>query len=223
MTAAPTLLAVVARSGRAGRAGRTAAAGSARGLHRARGAGRRECRARGAVACRLGRSAELRRAGAPDQALAAYAQAEQLLDEESLQVPMQEGRETFTARRESATREHVALLLAAGRADASARMSCAARVRAPCAHSTARIDWPSSRRPSARAGTTRLRNIWRSAMPSTPAQRRTGIVPPMHCRQSPRRALRRARRWRRPSTMPSWCSIATPAAAGSCRRRPPVN
>jgi len=55
--------------------------------------------------------------GARLDALEAFAHAERLLDEESLQVPMQEGRETFTARREGATREYVALLLDEGQPD----------------------------------------------------------------------------------------------------------
>jgi hypothetical protein len=65
----------------------------------------------------LGQAQTLVALGDRDAALAAYARAEQLLDGESLQVPMQEGRETFAARRERATREHVAQLLIADRAD----------------------------------------------------------------------------------------------------------
>jgi hypothetical protein len=68
--------------------------------------------------------------GARDEALAEYARAERLLDEESLQVPMQEGRETFAARREHATREYVALLLDAGRAADALDVVRAARSRA---------------------------------------------------------------------------------------------
>jgi tetratricopeptide (TPR) repeat protein len=63
----------------------------------------------------VGRAQASAALGAQDDALAAFERAERLLDGESLQVPMQEGRETFMASREHATREHVALLLAAGR------------------------------------------------------------------------------------------------------------
>ena len=63
----------------------------------------------------VGRAQASAALGAKEDALAAFARAERLLDGESLQVPMQEGRETFMASREHATREHVALLLATGR------------------------------------------------------------------------------------------------------------
>lgn len=54
----------------------------------------------------LGRSVE---------ALAALAEAEELLDAQSLEIPIQEGRETFAAQREGATKLYLELLLAAGR------------------------------------------------------------------------------------------------------------
>jgi tetratricopeptide (TPR) repeat protein len=63
----------------------------------------------------VGRAQASAALGARDDALAAFARADEIVDSESLQVPMQEGRETFMASREHATREHVALLLAAGR------------------------------------------------------------------------------------------------------------
>jgi tetratricopeptide (TPR) repeat protein len=67
----------------------------------------------------VGRAQSLVALDSRSDALEAFARAEHLLDEESMQVPMQEGRETFMARREGATREYVALLLAAQRPDAA--------------------------------------------------------------------------------------------------------
>lgn len=49
------------------------------------------------------------------RALAALAEAEDLLDETSLRIPFHEGRETFVARREAATCLYLDLLLASGR------------------------------------------------------------------------------------------------------------
>lgn len=54
--------------------------------------------------------------GSSAAALAALETAESLLDEESLQVPLHEGRETFVAQRETGTRFYLELLLGAGRA-----------------------------------------------------------------------------------------------------------
>jgi len=48
-------------------------------------------------------------------ALAAFGQAESLLDQQSLQIPIQQGRETFAAQREVATGLYLELLLADGR------------------------------------------------------------------------------------------------------------
>lgn len=51
----------------------------------------------------------------PDSALNALREADGLLENESLQVPIQEGRERFLAQREEATGLHLELLLASGR------------------------------------------------------------------------------------------------------------
>ena len=68
-----------------------------------------------------GRAQALQALGRGDEALAAYARAEELLNADSVQVPVQDGREAFVAGREAATRRHLDLLLRAGRtADALA-------------------------------------------------------------------------------------------------------
>lgn len=48
-------------------------------------------------------------------ALAAYGRAEELLERESLLIPMHQGRDTFLGQRDDATRRHLDLLLRAGR------------------------------------------------------------------------------------------------------------
>jgi tetratricopeptide (TPR) repeat protein len=53
--------------------------------------------------------------GRSKEALAALQQAEELLNAQSLEIPIQEGRETFAAQREGATKLYLELLLAAGR------------------------------------------------------------------------------------------------------------
>ncbi len=62
-------------------------------------------------------------------ALAALAEAEALLDEESLQVPLDEGRETFLAQREPATRFYLDLLLDSGRSSEAFALARRARSR----------------------------------------------------------------------------------------------
>jgi hypothetical protein len=62
-----------------------------------------------------GRAQALQALRRREEALAAYAQAEDLLDADSLQVPVQDGREAFVAGREAATRRHLDLLLSTGR------------------------------------------------------------------------------------------------------------
>jgi tetratricopeptide (TPR) repeat protein len=62
-----------------------------------------------------GRARCYRDMGRSSEALAAFGQAEALLDEQSLQVPMHEGRETFLAQRERATGLYLEVLLARGR------------------------------------------------------------------------------------------------------------
>jgi hypothetical protein len=53
--------------------------------------------------------------GRSEEALAALGEAEELLDAQSLEIPIQEGRETFAAQREGATKLYLELLLASGR------------------------------------------------------------------------------------------------------------
>jgi tetratricopeptide (TPR) repeat protein len=68
-----------------------------------------------------GRAQALQALGRGEEALAAYARADELLNADSLQVPVQDGREAFIAGREAATRRHLDLLLRTGRtADALA-------------------------------------------------------------------------------------------------------
>jgi tetratricopeptide (TPR) repeat protein len=65
----------------------------------------------------------------PAEALAALGKAESLLDEQSLQIPIQEGRETFAAQREGATGLYLELLLAGGRNAEALEMARRARSR----------------------------------------------------------------------------------------------
>jgi len=67
--------------------------------------------------------------GRPADALAALGKAESLLDEQSLQIPIQEGRETFAAQREGATGLYLELLLAGGRNAEALEMARRARSR----------------------------------------------------------------------------------------------
>lgn len=62
-----------------------------------------------------GRARCYRALGRTGEALAAFASAESLLDAQSLQIPLQEGRDTFVAQREGATGLYLELLLAGGR------------------------------------------------------------------------------------------------------------
>ncbi len=63
----------------------------------------------------VGRARAREALGQRPAALSALAEAEALLDEESLQVPFDAGRETFLAQRRGATRLHLDLLLDSGR------------------------------------------------------------------------------------------------------------
>jgi hypothetical protein len=63
-------------------------------------------------------------------ALAAYGAAEELLERESLLVPMHEGRDTFVGQREGATRRYLDLLLRSGRSEAALAVARRARSRA---------------------------------------------------------------------------------------------
>lgn len=62
-----------------------------------------------------GRAQSNQALGHTAEALAAFSQAEALLDQQSLQIPIQQGRGTFAAQREAATGLYLELLLAQGR------------------------------------------------------------------------------------------------------------
>jgi tetratricopeptide (TPR) repeat protein len=66
-----------------------------------------------------GRAQAMLALGRPEAALRAYAEAEQRLDEDTRHVPLHEGRESFVAGHERATRVHLALLLELGHAEAA--------------------------------------------------------------------------------------------------------
>ncbi len=70
-----------------------------------------EARWRGA----LGRARALSQAGHRAEAGAAFAEAEALLSDQALEIPLAEGRETFFAEREGGTRDFVEFLVAEGR------------------------------------------------------------------------------------------------------------
>jgi tetratricopeptide (TPR) repeat protein len=76
----------------------------------------------------VGRARVLTRLDDP-KAVAAYAEAEKLLDAESRFVPMHEGRESFVARRERATREYLELLLKRGQQEPAFAVARHARAR----------------------------------------------------------------------------------------------
>jgi tetratricopeptide (TPR) repeat protein len=61
-----------------------------------------------------GRARCFREMGRLDDALDAFAEAERMLDAQSLQIPLQEGRNSFLAQRKGATARHLELLLAQG-------------------------------------------------------------------------------------------------------------
>ncbi|MEL7450381.1 MAG: hypothetical protein AAFN78_14295, partial [Pseudomonadota bacterium] len=64
-----------------------------------------------------------------DSALRSYAAADRLLDDAIFRVPLDAGRETLLTARASATREHIALLLEAGNADAAFALARRSRSR----------------------------------------------------------------------------------------------
>lgn len=69
----------------------------------------------GALRARFGEARAFDALGEGDKALGSLGAAEALLDEQSLQIPINEGRETFVAARESVVMLHLELLLARGR------------------------------------------------------------------------------------------------------------
>lgn len=77
----------------------------------------------------LGEARAHRALGEGDAALAVLQQAEALLDEQSLQVPMQEGRESFLAARQAIVDLHLDLLLSSGRAAEALQVALRARSR----------------------------------------------------------------------------------------------
>jgi tetratricopeptide (TPR) repeat protein len=65
----------------------------------------------------LGRAQALRACGGRAEAIDSLAEADHLIDDQILQIPVHEGRDTFLAQREAATRLHLQLLLEAGKAE----------------------------------------------------------------------------------------------------------
>lgn len=76
-----------------------------------------------------GRARALVAQGRDEAALVAYAEAEALLDREVLAVPLHEGRDTFAAAREMATRRHLELLLDGGRESEALALARRSRAR----------------------------------------------------------------------------------------------
>jgi tetratricopeptide (TPR) repeat protein len=77
----------------------------------------------------FGRGRALERLGDVRGALAAYAEAEALLDDEALRVPVAEGRHSFLGERERSGRAYVALAVKAGRVAEALEVARRARVR----------------------------------------------------------------------------------------------
>jgi cellulose synthase operon protein C len=67
--------------------------------------------------------------GQSEEALAALAEANRSIDEQSWQIPIHEGRDTFVAQREEATRLYLELLLAKGRREEAFALARRARSR----------------------------------------------------------------------------------------------
>jgi len=67
--------------------------------------------------------------GDPDRALAAFAEAEALLDDQSLQVPLAAGRDRFVADREAGTRRYLELLLDSGEVERALEVARRSRSR----------------------------------------------------------------------------------------------
>lgn len=78
----------------------------------------------------VGRAQALEAAGNVEAALQAFSDADTRVGQESLQVPVQEGRETFLARRQWATRQHLDLLLNAQRVEQAFDLARRSRSRA---------------------------------------------------------------------------------------------
>ncbi len=76
-----------------------------------------------------GRARCHRALGRSGEALAALHEAETLLDAQSLEIPIQAGRDTFAAQREGATKLHLELLLATGRPDEALQVARRSRSR----------------------------------------------------------------------------------------------
>ncbi len=79
----------------------------------------------------VGLARTLEEAGRPAEALEAYARAEEVIEGWSLRVPVHEGRTLFLAQREEATRRHLEVLLAEGRADEAVAVARRAISRVP--------------------------------------------------------------------------------------------
>ncbi|MFP5285495.1 MAG: hypothetical protein ACLGI9_07140, partial [Thermoanaerobaculia bacterium] len=77
----------------------------------------------------LGRARARIALGRPEEALAALAEADRSIDEQSWQIPVHEGRDTFVAQREEATRLYLELLLAEERREQAFALARRARSR----------------------------------------------------------------------------------------------
>ena len=89
----------------------------------------------------VGKARSLSASGHTSEAATAYVEAEGLLSQEGLLVPLEEGRETFFGEREAGTREAVSLLVGTGRpADAAQALSSVRRARARALQAVRRAD-----------------------------------------------------------------------------------
>ena len=78
----------------------------------------------------VGRAQALEAEGRSGEALERWAEAEALLEQEALAIPLGEGRDTFAAGRELATRRYLTLLLATGHRDRAFEVARRSRARA---------------------------------------------------------------------------------------------
>jgi hypothetical protein len=108
----------------------------------------------GQLRARLGAARAHQSLGESAKALQTLLDAEKLLDEQSLQVPMQEGRDTFVAARQSLVSLHIGLLLDQGRA--ADALLVARRARARLLRQLAHVDRLSTLPPDQRDRRSRL-------------------------------------------------------------------
>jgi cellulose synthase operon protein C len=118
----------------------------------------------------VGRARSQQALGERATALATLAAAESVLDEQSLQVPMQEGRETFVTARESIVGLHLELLLAEGRL--AEAFQTARRARSRVLRQLAQVDRLASLRPEQRDRRARLLDDYRQRRAALEAEAR---------------------------------------------------